>query len=226
MPAYNPPFIKPQLLQKGVPCWLWGGLDMKRGNCSGTVADVAVATNVASVTVQINEGPIPLIGDLITVWGTASNAGVFNVTRATITAVNITMATGAGTISFALTNSNVSITADVGRFLCEIAEFGEALVNGASQAALVQAPQGDSQFSLPVAITFPSLPTTATVNLQAAIRDIAAEYTTIQLMATVAGGVQTTAPFSYVTMQRGYFYRLLNSSVTGGTSPTIIGKIG
>lgn len=226
MPYYNPPFIKPQLVQKGVPCYLFGGLNMLRGNASGTVADTALASSVGTITVQINQGPIPLVGDFITVWGTAQQSGLFNVTRAVITATSITATTGAGTISFALTGSTQSTTADAGMFSTEIGETSDALSNGYSVQALIQAPQCDSQFTVPVTVTFPSLPTTATVTLQQAVRDIAAEYTDVATVATVTGGAQQGGPTTSVSLQRGYFYRFHASSVTGGTNPTIIAKLG
>ena len=172
---------------------------MLQGNAKGYVTQTALAANVASVSVSINEGPAPKVGDLITIWGTSLQTGLFNVTRAVITAVAITGSTGKGTLSFALTGTNQSATADPGAFLCEPGESAETLTNSSfSQAVLVQAPEGDSQFTLPVAVSFPTLPTAATVSLQAAIRDIAAEYTTLQAVATVSASAQTVGPFGYV----------------------------
>jgi hypothetical protein len=227
MPLYDPPFIKPQLLQKGVPAYLFGGLNMLRGNASGTVADTTLATNVGTVTVQLNEGATPLVGDYITVWGTASQSGLFNVTRALITAVSITAATGAGTISYALTGTNQTITADPGRFLMEIGETSETLTtNTFSSPVLVQAPEGDSQFTIPFAVTCPSMPTAGTWTLEAAIRDIAAEYTATSGVITIAASTFTAGPTVQVTLQRGYFYRVAVTGVTGGTSPTQIVKVG
>lgn len=227
MPLYNSPAIPPQLLQKGVPAYFFGSLNMLQGNAKGTVADTALATNVATVTVQINEGPIPKVGDLITVWGTALQTGLFNITRAVITAVNITPATNAGTISYALTGSDQSITADGGRFLCEPGETAEALTTSTFSAPItVQAPQGDSQFTLPLAVSCPSVPTAATFTLQVAIRDIAAEYTNTATVVTIAGGVFTAGPCVQATLQRGYVYRLAVTGVSGGTSPSVTAKIG
>ena len=225
MSLYNSPLTKPQLLQKGVPAYLFGGLNMLQGNAKGYVLDTALATNVATVTIAINEGPIPHVGDLITVWGTSSQSGLFNVNRALITGVSITATTGQGTVTFALTGTNQTTTADAGAFLCEPGETSETLTNNSySQAVLVQAPEGDSQFTLPVAVTFPTLPTDVTVSIQAALRDIGAEYTTLQTVATVATSAQTNGPFGYVTLQRGYFYRFAVTGLTG--TGTITAKVG
>ena len=230
MSLYNSPAVPPQLLQKGVPAYLFGGLNMLRGNAKGTVADTALAANVATITVQLNEGATPVAGDYITVWGTSQQAGLFNVTRALITAVSITATTGAGTISYALTGTNQSATADTGRWQMEIGETADTLTNNTFSApACIQAPQGDSQFTVPIAVTFPGgvLPTALTVNLQAAIRDIASEYTNVSApIATVAAGVYSSGPFNQVTLQRGYFYRAAVSGLTIGSATGIIVKIG
>src|ERR1700677_215085 len=229
MPNYNGPFIPPQLVQKGVPCYLFGKLNMLQGNASGTVADTTLATNVGTVTVQINQGPIPLVNDLITVGGTSSQTGLFNVTRAFIAAVSITPATNAGTISYALTGSNQTITADTGMFLCEPGEQPDTLAAGKSIAVCIQAPEGDSQFTLPLAVSFPGgvLPTAVTVTLQVAIRDIDSEYTNVTNgVVTVAGTAFTAGPVIQVTLQRGYFYRVVVSGLTLGSATGIAVKIG
>ena len=227
MPLYNSPLTRPQLLQKGVPAYLFGGLNMLRGNAKGYVTQTALGSNVASVSVSINEGPIPLVGDQITVWGTALQSGAFNVTRAIITAVSITAATGQGTISFALTGTNQAATADAGAFLCEPGESYDTLTNSTfSQAVLVQAPQGDSQFTLPLAVTFSTIPTAVTATLQVAIRDVAAEYTNTTTVVTVAAGAYTAGPVVQATLQRGYFYRLAVSGLTIGSGSGICAKVG
>lgn len=232
MPQYNSPFSPPQLLVKGVPSWLFGSMNLLRGNATGTVSTTALATGVGTVAVQINQGPIPLVGDYITVWGTALQTGLFNATRAVITAVSINTATNAGTISFALTGSTQSATADTGMFTCEPAEQAEALTNNTfSVPCVLQSPQGDSQATLPLAVTFPSAPASATVTLQVAVRNIASEYTPClnpdtgnPIQITYGGGNYT--PVVQAPFQRGYFYRLAVTNVAGGTSPSIIAKLG
>jgi hypothetical protein len=222
---YNSPFVPPQLLQKGVPAYLFGGLNMLRGNAKGTVSQTALASNVATISVQLQEGATPVVGDYITVWGTALQSGLFNVTRSLITAVSITPATGAGTISYALVGTNQSATADAGRWQMEIGETAESITNNSfSVPVCVQAPQEDSQFTLPLSVTFPTLPTAVTVSIQGAIRDIASEYTTIGIVATVVTGGQTVGPFGQLSLQRGYFYRFAVTGLTG--TGTICAKIG
>ena len=228
MPAYNSPLLRPQLVQKGVAAYVFGSLNALQGDTRGYVTQTALASNVGTVTVSINFGPIPKVNDIITIWGTAQQSGLFNVTRALITAVSITATTGQGTITFALTGSNQSATADAGAFLTEPGEISETLAANASQSCLIQAPSGDSQFTVPIAVTFPGgvLPTALTTTLQVALRDVDAEYTNTTTAVTVAATAYTAGPVVQATLQRGYFYRLKNSGLTAGSATGIIGKIG
>jgi hypothetical protein len=224
---YNSPFIKPQLLANGVPAYFFGSLNMLKGNGRGTVQGVAIAANVATVAVTVDNGPLPAINDLVTIWATASGAGEFNVFRALVTGVSFNTATNAGTVTFALTGTNLGTTTDSGMVLFEPGEQPETLTtNTFSVPVAVQSPRGDSQFTLPLAVTFPSLPTAATVTLQVAIRDIASEYTNTTTVVTVAAGAYTAGPVVQATLQRGYVYRLAVTGVTGGSAPSLIAKVG
>lgn len=224
MPAFvNSPFQKVQLLQKGVPAYLIGSFSQQVGNTNLYITNTALTTNVGVVTVQVITGPLPQVGNYISIL---NSAALGTVNRAVITATTVSASTGAGTITFGFTHANVVSAADTGQVLVEPAEIAEALVAGASVACVVAAPEGDSQFTLPVVVKFPSLPTSVTVSIQAAIANLDSEFTTLGTVATVSGGALTAGPFSSVTLQRGYFYRLLVGAVTGGSSPTIIGKIG
>lgn len=226
MPAYqDSPFQVPKLLLKGVPCYLFGTYDYKIGNMNGFVTNVALTSNVATVTVTALNGPKPVVGYLITIINSASTSGLFNVNRAVITGVTWTDSTGSGTITFALTHANVVSAADQGTVIIEPAEVVDTLANNSfSQACLVQAPEGDSQFTLPIAVTFGTIPTAATVTLQVAIRNQNAEYTNTTSIITVATSAYTAGPVVQATLQRGYFYRFAVTGLTGGTG--IIAKIG
>ena len=225
MPAYiNSPFAPPPvLLQKGVAAYLWGTYNYHQAPTRMLVNNVALTSNVATITVQITEGEIPAVGALISVLQTQSTSGLFNVKRVAVTGATIT-GNGAGTITFALTHADVATAADTGSAIVEVPEVPETLANGASIPCCIQAPEGDSQFTVPFAVTFPTLPTTATVSIQAALHDIDSEYTTLVTAGAVATSVQTVGPFGYVTLQRGYFYRFLVASLAG--SGTIVAKIG
>lgn len=226
MPAYiNSPFQVPKLLQKGVPVYLFGSFDYKIGNTYLALSNVVATGGTGTVTVQLINGPNPVVGGFISIVNSTTSSGLFNVNRAVITAVSINQATGAGTIAFALTGT-VASTADSGSVLVEPPEIGETLVAEASIPCLVQAPEGDSQFTLPIAVTFPTMPTAVSVHLQVAIRNNNAEYTNVNSNpeVVVAASAFTSGPVAQVTLQRGYFYRFITSGLTG--SGTIVAKIG
>jgi hypothetical protein len=226
MPLYtNSAFQLPVLATKGVAVYLLGSFDYKIGNSRLFLTNSALTTNVATVTVQQIVGPLPVVGGLISIVNSTAGGGVLNVDRAIITAVNINTTTGAGTISFALTNANIAAVADGGTVIVEPGEVPEVLVNNSfSIATLIQAPEGDSQFTVPFSVTFPTLPTAATVSLQGALRDNNAEYVTLITAGAVAAGAQTFGPFGEATLQRGYLYRFAVTGLTG--TGTVVAKLG
>jgi hypothetical protein len=130
------------------------------------------------------------------------------------------------TIVFPLTNANVTSAADIGNVILEPAEVGET-VSGSinSTAVVVQAPQGDSQFTLPVAITGSTGITAMTATLQVAIRNVDSEFTNTTTVVTKTGASTYTAgPVVQATLQRGYVYRIAITGVTG--SGSVVAKIG
>lgn len=225
MPVYNKSaFSNAKLLQKGVPIYLLGTYDYKRGNTNMYLTNTALTSNVATYTVQVLNGPAPQVGDILSVINSTNGSGVFNIASSPITATTINNSTGAGTLTVALTNANIGTAADSGSVISEPWPVGDAIAAGNSIACCVQAPEGDSQFTLPVAVTFDTIPTAVTVTLQVAIVDIDAEYTNTASVITVAGSAYTKGPVIEATLERGYFYRLAVSGLTGGSK--IIGKIG
>ena len=226
MPAYiNSPFQKPQLVQKGVASYLLGSFDYSVGRTYLAVTNTALTSNVATVSVQLINGPLPTVGEYISIVNSTSTSGLFNVNRAVITGVTIDAGTGAGTITFALTHADVVTGADVGSADVEPAEVAEAIVNNSkSLACCIQAPEGDSQFTVPISVTCPTIPTAVTVTLQTALRNIDSEYTNTTTVVTVAASAFTAGPVVMATLQRGYFYRFAISGLTA--TGTIVGKIG
>jgi hypothetical protein len=227
MPAYvNSPFTPPILAMKGVPTYLWGTFDFRVGNTNAALTNSALTSNVATVTVQIMGGPMPVIGGLISIINSTAGSGALNVARAVITGVTINSGTGAGTITFALTNSNITSVADAGTVIIEPAEVPEALVNNTgSIAALFQVPDGAGQYTIPVSVIFPTPPTGVTVTLQRALRNNAAEFTNdTSAQVVYASSAYTSGPVVEATLERGYLYRLYVSGLTG--TGTIVGKLG
>ena len=115
MPAFsNNPLQAVALALPGTPVYVWGSLSDRISPTKMTISNVALTTNVATLTVQVIEGNVPAVGQLVTVTGTQQASGAFNVTAVAITGVTINAVTGAGTITFALTHANVASVADSG----------------------------------------------------------------------------------------------------------------
>lgn len=227
MTAYaNNSFNPIQLLQKGVPAYLIGSFSQQVGQTRASVQTDAIATNVATVVGYYLGGPLPIAGSLVSITGTANSAGAFNVNRVAITSASLNASTNLLTLVFPLTAANQTATADAGYIVIESAEVGET-VSGVytSQPVCVQAPEGDSQFTLPVAVTGGAGITAMTATLQVAMRNIDGEYTNTAAVVTKTGATTYTAgPVVEATLQRGYFYRIAITAVTG--SDLVIAKIG
>lgn len=238
MPLYSTSAFAPlpEVAIPAKPAYFFGSLNTNTDDTYLRITNVALTSNVATVTGTIYRGNIPAAGSLITIQGTKTSGGLFNVSGVALTAVSVTASTGIGTFSFALTGSNVSSTADAGMGIVPIPETSEVCANGTSVAVYV--PSNElrdlGQKSITVATTFPSLPTAATVTLYTAISntDNPVEWTQMGVVATVAGGVITVpanasanggvATFS---TPAGRFFRLVISGVSGGTNPTVISKM-
>lgn len=233
MPAYsNSAFAPlPEVAIPAKPAYFFGSLPTGTQDTLGRVTNVALTSNVAAVTITIYAGNIPVVGNFITVAGSTNTSGLFNINQAAITAISGTASTGVYTISYALTHANVSSVADSGMAIIPIAEVPETLANSTSVAIYV--PSNElrdlGQRSITVATTFPSLPTTATVTLYAAINNnpqaAAPEWTSMGVVATVAGGVETAGPLVTFATPAGRFFRVIITSVTGGTLPTVVCKM-
>jgi hypothetical protein len=231
MPAYvNSPFQVPKLALNGVPCYLFGTLDYKVGDTRLFLISSSLTTNVATLIVQWMSGPLPLVGQYVSVISSTNGAGSFNVTRSVLTAVAINAITGIGTLTFALTHADIGSATDYGTVVVENAEVGDTLTNNSfSQACVYQIPDGDSQFSLPLAVTFGgTIPSAVVVTLQQALRNptatVTTEFTNTTTNVTVAASAYTSGPVVNATLQRGYLYRLAVTGLTGGS--TIVGKLG
>jgi hypothetical protein len=222
------PFQSIQQLVPGQPAYLFGTYNFDIAPARFLITNSALTSNVATITGQLIEGPIPTVNSLISVIQTQAGSGTMNVNRATITAVSISATTGIGTISYTDTNSNVTSVADTGMALIDTPEVPDALVNGYSILLALQAQPAEQRLNrqLMVTVEFPSLPTTATVLLYAGMTPYKTQMTTTGLtVATVTGGAQSTNINTQIAAGVWNYLCLVASSVTGGTNPTIIGKI-
>lgn len=228
MPAYQTqptPFgeTSTRILLPGDPGYAYGSFTTRQQATKMVVTTTALATNVATIGVNVRDGNIPAVGSLITVVNTSNASGACNATDATISAVNIVAATGIGTVSYNAGAGSLVTTADSGMAYVQVPEVAEALVVGKSRAFAIQPNlAGGGSYGFSWAYTCPSAPSTIAIQLEGAINDNDAEYTLIgtsQITTTGYNEIIATAP-ALVN-----FVRLHVTATTGGSSPTIIAKI-
>lgn len=236
MPVYAQPVGSNPLAPvaiSGTPCYFYGSFPSDTQDTIMAITNVALTTNVATITVQITGGNIPAVGNSITVQNCSNSA--FNVTNATLTGVTITASTGAGTLTYAVTHANISSVAASGFAIVPIAEVAEAVAANQSQAIYVpsQEPKDFGERSITVATIFPTIQATtgaATVTLYTSMKNdpiapgtAGSEWTSMGVVATVAAGAQTVGPLKTFTTPAGRFFCLVVTGVTG--TNTIIAKM-
>jgi hypothetical protein len=224
----NAPFQQPILLMKGVASYLIGSFDYKVGNTQFVLSNSALTTNVATITVAWLSGPLPKVGDLISIQNSTAGSAALNVNRAIITGGTALTASnnGNGTITFALTNANITSVADSGTVITEPAEVGESVTTSyTSRACLIPAPEGDSQFTVAMSVTGGASITAMTATLQKALKEQSNEWTNTTTVVTKTGASTYSAgPVVEATLERAYLYRIAVTSVTG--TDLVTAKIG
>lgn len=227
MPLYdNSPFkALPKLLVPSQNIYLLGSLNTQISDTKMFVNSVSLTGTTATIGVQITDGNIPIVGSFISIRGTQTSSGLFNVTNALVTAVAINAVTGSGTISFTTTTGTVGTTTDAGQAIIPVPEIPETIVVGASIAAAFSANDtaGSSVKIVAAAVNFPTIPTSATVVLQGALRNVDAEFVTLGTVATVAAGAVTQEQAQFPNIM----YEFLRFNVTALTGTgTITAKVG
>ena len=222
MTAYdNTPQSVVEMLIPGRPSYVYGS-KAPGPTCRMAIDHDSVSGNVVTLAVTIVEGNIPLVGDLIYVYGTSNSAGALNQTTGiAISGVNITATTGKGTITYPKTVGNQGNTTDTGYALSVPQEIPETLIVSKSRAVAIQNTSGRG-YGISWAYNCPSAPATLAIQLEGAINDNDAEYTLIGSSQTTTTGyneVVATVP------ELVNFVRLHVTATTGGSSPSIIGKI-
>ncbi len=227
----------PEVVLPGKPAYIYGSLATDTQDTLLQVTNVAATGGTATVSVYVRAGNIPVVGNLISIAGTQASSGLFNVSSAPLTNVTINATTGIGTVQFALVGT-VGSVADSGQALVPIQEVPETLAANTSVPVYVpsQEPNDMGTKSITTAVTFPTMPTTATVNLYSAINlpknlpgSAGSEWTLDGVVATVAASAQTVGPlFTYDTGANtaalaGRFFCLQVTGVTG--SGTITAKL-
>ena len=225
MPSYiTSPFQIRNALISGQPAYSFGVAPT--ANARMSISKVAIATNVATLTVQMLEGIIPAVGALISVQGTqtvtSGGAPNFNVTNVALASVTINSSTGAGTVTFALTSNNITAIADSGQAIAVALPTYDTLPStaAAGQQFAVSSGSGaqNDQSGIVWWTQFTGSPSTVTMNLQGANIDQDAYYTTVDSSTNASGESRSVGTINYS------FYRIQAAS-TGGTSPKVLAGI-
>ena len=130
-------------------------------------------------------------------------------------------ATGIGTITFPLTHADVGSVADAGQGYVPVPEVAETLAVQKSQAFAIQNAIGRG-YGLSWSYTCPSAPSTIAIQLEGAENNNDSEFTIIGTSQTATTGYNEAIAQVPNLVN---FVRLRVTATTGGSSPTIIGKI-
>jgi len=225
MPLFSAsPFAVIRLCNPHTPEYVWGTYNDKISPTLIYVTNVALTTNVATLTVAVYSGNIPAVGSFITVTGTQTSSGVFNVTNVALTGVTINATTGIGTVTFALTNANISSTPDAG-----VAEVPTPVVREAVTVGTASVPVALPSFGSRIALTgfsfeatWSAAPSAAVIAVQIANVDpwIATNFVTQSTL--TFSGTQTTMRYDPAGLTP-IFVRGLLVSHTG--SETLSGSV-
>ena len=234
MPSYNStPWITPvrMIQEPQLPNYSLGAKNPNQADTRMQVTNTVLVANVATVTAQMLEGNIPIVGQTVTIVGTTNGGGAFNVTG-TVATVGAFSASGLGTFTVAITHADVATHADAGTVYGGVPETADAITATASPAASqtglqfsvsrMQHRQQGSNFSW--AYKFPSAPASITIQLEGAINDVDNEYSVIDkpTSAVLTAGGETRP----VTLPENVnFVRVKIPVSSGGTLPTVIAKI-
>lgn len=223
MPFYNKsPFAAAvKLLYAGVVEYLFGSWPQNKSATQMYVTSVAIAANVATLGVTVYGGDVPAVGSLISVQGTQTGAGEFNVANAALTAVSLNSA-GVGTVTFALVGANVATTPDAGIALVPQPIQMEAIAAGASIPVAMSNNSygGDLDRTVTAQAIFGTLPTAATIMLQGAMFNEDAAFQNVGTIATVAGSAVTANGVTVIA--NWLFYRAIISGLTGAGTVAVL----
>jgi hypothetical protein len=223
MPAYNatPAGNNPTgLLQPGVIAYAFGSRNVNLPTVYASITGLSANGSIGTLNVVIREGNIPLVGDLITVTGTSSSAGAFNVNNAVITAVSINAQTGVGTISYALAVT-LSQTSDSGNVYVKVSAVPESISNNEASKAFAlsdAAGPNDNMRTISMQVVYPAAnaPSTATMTLQGSLFDTDAEYNDLISTTTL------TTDLQQINLQNVRFVRAKVTNLTGASPQAIV----
>lgn len=219
MPYFNPsPYAPvPVLMESGKLEYLLGRRVPNQADTSISLQSVTDDGTNATFTGQIIEGNIPIVGSLFS--SLTSDPANYNAVNAKISAIAFNV-NGQGTVT--IPSMHAGSEALSGNGLIPVPEVPETLVNGVS-IPITFPMEGGSSISrtMLASVTFPQIPSAATVTLQGAMRNFETEYVDLKQIGIVAGGAvtQTQAQFA----GEGMYYRYHVTGVSG--AGTVIGRL-
>jgi len=192
------------------------------------VTSVAIASNVATFGLTVIEGNAPIVNQLISVQGTqtttSGGAPNFNVVNGTITGVSGFTTSpnyNTGTVTVALTSTNISTTTDAGLAIMPVLATPLLLtgstVTGIAFSMFSMSGLASNSRDVGWEIETPSAPSSFTAVLQAAMTNTDADYTTVDT--TSATGQRTLIGV------RACYLRIKFTAFSGGTNPSALGSI-
>lgn len=189
------------------------------------------AGNVITLSCNMWEGPIPVVGQKITTYGLTNvlNASGFVITAVTGFGTSDTVGSaawaasvGTGTVSYDDPDDTGLIAAapDFSLALCPQQAVPDALsVSSGLECALQFDRANDKANIVAWSFSFPSAPSSVTMNLEAALEDTDGAYQVLDTSSNASGELR------YVQNVRFNFLRMTCSATEGGSSPTVIGQI-
>lgn len=224
----------------GRPAYFYGSLNEEQQDMLAQVTSVACSSNVATLGVTIQQGNIPVAGNLIWVTGTTNASGAYNVSGVAIASVTaVSAALGTYTLTYACTTADLSTVAAAGKAVVPVQEVAEAVAANTSVAIYVpsQEPRDSGTRSITVSCTFPTIQATtgaATLKIYTAINnngslpgDTGSEWTfmgTDGTIGTLAAGAATKSGLTTFTTPAGRWFCVQATSVTG-TNKAIVKMI-
>jgi hypothetical protein len=218
MPAYNvTPFGPPPVLMVGGRSeFLYGTQPDNVSPTEIAISSVAITANVATVVGTIISGNAPAVGNLVSIQGTKTNGGAFNVSNVALSSVTSNLTTGVITITFPLVGPTVGTTADNGFALFPAPLTYDTLVAGSSKqaASAENDPSTNDERAYFAQVFFGTIPTACTVMLQGSLVDQDSAYQNLATVATVTGGAVTLNAATYANLNLK-FLRFNVSGLTG-----------
>jgi hypothetical protein len=237
MPSYQTsPFSIPQGLQPGRPGYSFGSYNDIVPSTSAYVTNVAVASGVATVSLTVYGGPVPLVNQLITIVGcliadSSPATEVFNVTNAVVTGVSgfTTGDKSKGTVTFTIspTPNDIASVAATGLAIVEQIELADSISASTAAKGL--------QFALPAFVGelngqniswawFPAstdVIASISVNFQIALVDQDSQYSTVDTSNAVGGETRALK----IPNLNAKFARLTVSAASTSGAYHVVGKI-